>query len=81
MTKRMLISGLWFISMWGVGGAAHFLLDVPRVVMLIPAIAIAVAVWIALARHDAWLETRHADENGTSRHGVESTVGVPALQA
>lgn len=50
MTKRMLISGLWFVSMWGVGGAVHLFLDVPRILMLLPAIAVAAGMWIALAR-------------------------------
>lgn len=52
MKKRVLISGLWFLSIWGVGGALHLFLDVPRATMLIPAITVAVAWWIGLARYD-----------------------------
>lgn len=52
MTKRMLISGLWFLSIWGVGGAVHLFLDVPRVMMLVPAVAIAAGIWIALAKSE-----------------------------
>lgn len=58
MKKRMVISGLWFISIWGIGGALHLFFDVPRALMLVPAVAIAAAWWIGLARYEASIETR-----------------------
>lgn len=50
MTKRVLISGLWFVSMWVTCSAVNMFLRVPSVLMLLPAIAIAAGMWIALAR-------------------------------
>jgi hypothetical protein len=81
MPRRMLISGLWFISIWGVGGVLHFMLDVPRALTLVAAIAVATAVWILLARHDAWLETRRASIKATSTYRAESPVRALAPEA
>lgn len=81
MTKRMLISGLWFISIWGIGGALHLLFDVPRALTLVPAVTVAVAMWIGLARYDVRLATRRMPEGATSRYRAESTVRAPALKA
>ena len=50
MATRIVISGLWFLSIWGLGGLVSLMLDVPRALTLPPAIAIAVAWWWVVAR-------------------------------
>jgi hypothetical protein len=79
MKKRMLISGLWFISMWGIGGAMNVFLDVPRALMLVPAIAVAAAWWIGLARYELTIENRRSPDATANRR----TASMPsaALQA
>jgi hypothetical protein len=76
MKKRILISGLWFLSMWGMGGALHVFLDVPRVAMLIPAIMVALAWWIGLARYDARREAGHAQMPATGGYRAQGALQV-----
>jgi hypothetical protein len=74
MMTRALISGIWFISLWFLGGALSVYFDVPRAWMLLPTLACAAGVWIGLARYDAWRATR-------SQRGMlkTPTVGTRAL--
>jgi heme A synthase len=60
MSKRLAISALWFVAIQAVGGIAHLALDVPRALMTLVALAVAVAWWVGLARYDAWLAERNA---------------------
>jgi hypothetical protein len=76
MTKRILISGLWFISIWGMGGVAHLFMDVPRVLTLVVALTIAGAWWIGLARYEAGGATKRIQAGSPSGYRT-----VSALQA
>jgi hypothetical protein len=76
MTKRLVISALWFLAIWGIGGVLHVFFDVPRALMLVPAIAIAAAWWIGLARYEA----RVADRGTAPVDRVRLPVGRPALE-
>lgn len=80
MTKRMLIAGLWFVSIWGVGGAVHLFLDVPRVLMLLPAIAVAAGMWIALARAEERVTRRPATVS-TSRLAMDGGLTTSGADA
>lgn len=81
MKKRMLISGLWFVSMWGIGGALHVFFDVPRALMLVPAITVAVAWWIGLSRYEASLKGGPVPTSSTNRYSPESALRTPVLEA
>lgn len=84
MMKRTLISGLWFVSLWSVGGAASVYLGVPRPLMLLPTAACSVAVWIGLAMYDQWRATRNIQRETTSRTRLVNNIGrglTPDLDA
>lgn len=74
MMTRTLISGMWFVSLWILGGALQSYLAVPRAWMLLPIIGCAAAVWIGLERYDAWRAIR--TQHGTLK---TPTAGPPAL--
>lgn len=84
MVKRTLIAGLWFVSLWSLGGAMSVYLGVPRPLMLLPTALCSVGVWIGLAMYDDWRESRHADHATTSRTRLMRNIGrslTPDLDA
>ena len=58
MLKRTLISGMWFVALWAVGGPVHVYLGVARPLMWVPTVLGSIAVWIGLAMYDQWRETQ-----------------------
>lgn len=80
MLKCTLISGLWLLALWAVGGPVHVYIDVPRVLMLLPAAGGAAAVWGGLMRYDAWTASRKAQSAWVSLED-ESTIGVKLAKA
>ena len=81
MAKRMLISALWFLALWGAGGVLHFMLDVPRALTFVPAVAVATAVWIGLARHETWRNTGRAPISAASTMRSDPAVRATAPEA
>lgn len=56
MFKRTLATLLWFLATWAVGDLAAFMIDGPRWVMPVVAVAVATAVWFAFGR---WVRQPH----------------------
>jgi hypothetical protein len=79
MLTRTLISWMWSVAVFSLGGVMAVYLDVPRVVMLVPTAVCAVTVWIGLAKYEKWRATwanRTANQVTTT-----PTVGAHALEA
>jgi hypothetical protein len=84
MVKRTLIAGLWFVSLWSLGGAMSVYLGVPRPLMLLPTALCSVGVWIGLAMYDDWRESRQAHRETPSRTRLMQNIGrslTPDLDA
>lgn len=84
MLKRTLISGMWFVALWSLGGAMAVYLGVPRPLMLLPDAACSIAVWFGLAVYDQWRATRDVQREATSRTRLAQHIGrslAPDLEA
>jgi hypothetical protein len=78
--KRTLIAGVWFISVWGLGGWAKVYMDLPRPLMLVPALLIAAAVWWGLGRYETW-QAANRTQAQRARHPSEAPVALPLIKA
>jgi hypothetical protein len=70
MLRCAVTAALWFAATWGVGSYAQLFLDFPRAVVLVPSVAIAALVWLALARHERYLHGRSAAPVGVGSRVV-----------
>lgn len=72
MGKRLVISGMWFVALWTLGGVIHLYLGIPRALMLVPTLICLVAIWVGLIRYDAWQVSRTPSRIGAIRHTTAS---------
>ena len=79
MTKRLTICVLWFLAVWAVGGIAVVALDVPRVLILIPAIGAAAAWYVGLGRYEVWVADRRERADASIRRVVAARMATPTL--
>jgi hypothetical protein len=80
MTKRVTISGLWFVAIWAVGGIFHVALDVPRAVIFVLAAAGAVAWYVGLGRYEAAVAARRTAAVDRVRVRILADTGVLSTQ-